>query len=80
MMIPPQAATIGTGRADTMKLRSHLLSEITDVTDLRDGDIVQHRGTGEAYIVIHNDGRTVTATRTRTVTNPQEWWLYTGKS
>lgn len=41
---------------------------------LQRGDIVRH-AKGEAYIVLDNDGRIVTAIRHITVSNPSEWTL-----
>lgn len=46
-----------------------------DLAKLRPGDIVRHK-TGNAYVVVFNDGRCITATRTISVTNPNEWDLY----
>ena len=42
---------------------------------LCDGDIVRNRGSGEAYIVVNNEGGQVVAVRSITLTNLQEWEL-----
>lgn len=42
---------------------------------LKEGDIIRHRVTGAAMVVVGNDGRTVMAVRMQTVTNPSEWDL-----
>lgn len=43
------------------------------ISDLEVGDIVQNQKSGNSYIVVRNDGDTVTASRTLTITNPKEW-------
>jgi hypothetical protein len=44
------------------------------IAALDHGDIVRH-GNGEAFVVLQNDGKTVTAVRTIIVSNPIEWTL-----
>ena len=43
--------------------------------DLREGDIVQGKASGEGYIVTGNYGDRVTAVRTVDITQPDEWEL-----
>lgn len=47
----------------------------SDFENLRDGDIVQNKGSGNAYIIVSNDGNTIVAVRSITITNPSEWTL-----
>lgn len=48
----------------------------TDMAGLREGDLVQHQGTGQAFVVVRGwDGQRAVATRTLDVTNPAEWEL-----
>jgi hypothetical protein len=42
------------------------------VSDLREGDVVQHAD-GRGYIIVHVDGHRAVAVRTVIVTNPVEW-------
>jgi hypothetical protein len=43
--------------------------------NLREGDIVQSKASGKAYIVTENFHNRVTAIRTVDITNPDEWDL-----
>lgn len=43
--------------------------------ELKTGDIVRHKGKGEAYVVTSNFGDRVTAVRTVDITNAPEWVL-----
>ncbi len=47
-----------------------------DLSQLRPGDIVSNRTTGHSYVIIANDDRGTVATRTITITDPQEWVTY----
>lgn len=45
-----------------------------EIRQLQHGDIIRH-GDGNAYVVIANDGKRVTAVRSITVGNPIEWTI-----
>lgn len=49
------------------------MATATELKALNNGDIVRGKHSGQAYTVISNDGRTVVAVRSITVTNPEEW-------
>lgn len=44
-----------------------------DVSDLRTGDVIRHRGSSDCYIVAATFGKRATAIRTVDVTNNCEW-------
>ena len=43
--------------------------------ELRRGDIVRHRGSGDSYVITEPCGPWATAVRTIRVSNPSEWLL-----
>lgn len=44
--------------------------------DLKEGDIIRHKSSGEAYIVVYKMAPWgVVISRTKTATNPTEWIL-----
>ena len=45
------------------------------VQNLREGNIIQHRLTGQTYVVTANYGKYAIAVRTMHVSNPAEWKL-----
>lgn len=57
---------------------SDLLARLAEET-LKPGDIIQHRSTGESYVVTANYGDYAIAVRTVHVSNPDEW-LVVGRS
>ena len=46
-----------------------------EMADLGTGDIVRHKSSAEAVVVMANYGDRVTAVRTFDLTNPDEWLL-----
>lgn len=46
----------------------------TELKNLRPGDVIQHLGSGNAYIVVyHNDAGYPIVSRSLTAINPGEW-------
>ena len=41
--------------------------------------VLQHKGTGEGYIVSGNYGKYVIAIQSMHITNPNEWWIITNE-
>lgn len=49
--------------------------DVTALMQLRTGDIVKSKFSGETYIVTANYGNRVTAVKTVDITHPNEWEL-----
>jgi len=47
-----------------------------DLSAFKRGTIIRHKAMGDSYVVQHNDGRTVFAIRSVSVTNPSEWEIF----
>lgn len=47
--------------------------DIDSLDELEIGDIVQHKGSGNSYVVVGNYGTFVTAVKEQNIMNPVEW-------
>jgi hypothetical protein len=47
----------------------------TEFSQLQEGDIVQEKSSGLAYVVVANYGDRVLVVRSMELSNPDEWWL-----
>lgn len=52
--------------------------QVTHIASLQPGDIIRHKGSGDAMIITANYGDHAIAVRTQHVSNPFEW-LFVGK-
>lgn len=48
---------------------------LTRIADLKRGDIIRHRGTGETYVIDATGGDRARAVTSVEVSNPGEWML-----
>jgi hypothetical protein len=44
-----------------------------DLNTIAEGDRLLNHASGQVYVVVHRDDRTIVAARTVSVTNPDEW-------
>lgn len=56
---------------------SQVLKTEEDLLQLRRGDIIQHKYSGNSYVVLDQVGRSLIAVDTIEVTNPDEWLALT---
>ena len=49
--------------------------KLTNLKEVRRGDILRNNGTGNSYVVLSTYGDRILAVRDVTVTNPSEWTL-----
>lgn len=48
---------------------------LVSISDLQPGMIIQHKGSGQGYIVTANYGKYAFAVQTMHVSNPDEWLI-----